>query len=95
MPTGDIVDALMSAEGSIWPSVWRDAAQITKELSSLLRPYGIAPTKFRPEPGSAPVQGYLRGGFDVPCDLEPEGVPGVQGVPADQRSDDIEADFAV
>lgn len=72
MSTADLVSALMSAEGSVWPSVWRDAAQIPHEMASLLRPYGVEPRKLRPEPGSAPVQGYLRSDF---------GVPGVPGVP--------------
>jgi hypothetical protein len=65
MATADLVEALMSADGAVWPSIWRDAAQIPHELASLLAPYGIAPRKLRPEAGSAPVQGYLRGDFEA------------------------------
>jgi len=73
--TSALVSGLMAMPGSVWPSVWRDAAQVANELAAMLRPYGITPERRRPAPGAASVQCYLRSAFD-------QGVQGDQGAAA-------------
>ena len=76
MSTADLVAALLAKPGSAWTATWRDPAAIPRELAALLSPYGVAPKKLRPEPGAAPVQGYLL------ADVEAVSVPAVPLVPA-------------
>jgi hypothetical protein len=75
--TSALVSGLMSMPGSVWPSVWRDAAQVPNELAAALRPYGIAPERRRPAPGAASVQCYLRSAFELPADQPDQGDQGV------------------
>src|ERR1022692_1626590 len=75
MSTADLVAALLAAPGSGWAATWRDPAAIPRELAALLSPYGVSPKKLRPEPGAAPVQGYLL------ADIAAVPVPAVPLVP--------------
>ena len=70
--TAYLVNLLMSAPGSVWPSAWKDAAAVPNEMAAMLRPYGVGPRKLRVSPSASPVQGYFR------SDL----VPAVPAVPA-------------
>ena len=58
--TAYLVQLLMTAPGSVWPSAWKDAAAIPVEMAAMLRPYGAGPRKLRVSPGASPVQGYFR-----------------------------------
>jgi hypothetical protein len=81
LSTADLVAAVLEMPGSVWPAVWRDAAQIPAELAAALRPYDVAPERHRVVPGGPPVQSYSRAALAAAL-AAVQGVQGVQGAAA-------------
>jgi putative DNA primase/helicase len=63
LPSGDLVKSLVELEDHPWPE-WRDGHPLTAtQLARLLKPFGIAPVKWRGEGGQRTWRGYQAADF--------------------------------
>jgi hypothetical protein len=80
MGTVDLVEALCALPGGPWAKVWPSAVSAPRDLSGMLAPMNVTPTRIRVD--GAQVRGYLRAAF-APHWADAETGAGVTNEPED------------